>query len=139
MLLDENDECTEGKEITTAERCRQADDWAATLKIHPTRPTVEGDWQGVPYGCSVQVKGDKSIHFNEKKDTDNSRFENGEFVRICEKGLYYTYLLVYCHPFISSLLDNIYKLLSFSQNRKIGSCRQSSHRHLGDEGTKHNH
>ena len=90
MLLEANQECPDGKQITTAERCREADDWAADLKIHPTRPAVEVDMQGVPYGCSAQAEGDNTIHFNEKTDTDNSRFESGEFVRICEKGLCYT-------------------------------------------------
>ena len=96
-ILPENQECPEGNEIRTADRCREADDWAIAMKINPKRPALDVDVEGVPYGCSVQVKGDKTIHFNKKRDTNNKRFTSGEFVRICEKGLYFTYLVVYCH------------------------------------------
>ena len=86
VILEANKNCTEGKEIRTADRCREADDWATRMNIYPKRLPVEGSWQGVPFQCSVQVGGDKTIHFNENRDTDNSRFKDEEFVRICEIG-----------------------------------------------------
>ena len=99
MILEANNTCPQGKEIRTADRCREADDWATTLNIHPRRLPVEGTWQGVPFQCSVQVGGDDAIHFNEKRDTDNSRLTSGEFVRICEIGI--TSLLCLFNLFIA--------------------------------------
>ena len=89
MILEANKNCTQGKEIRTADRCREADDWATALNIHPEGSPVVGTMQGVPFQCSYLFKegGDHAIHFNDKRDTDNKRFTSGEFVRICEIGI----------------------------------------------------
>ena len=107
-MLKTNETCPAGNEITTEDRCREADDWATALNIHPRRLPVEGTWQGVPFQCSVQVGGDNAIHFNEKRDTDNSRLTTGEFVRICEIGITSLLYLFTC------LLPLYYTLLPFT-------------------------
>ena len=87
MILGHNEACPPGMEITTLERCVEADHWAKQLNLNPKRPIYYGIWDSVPYQCSVQVGGDDTIHFGDNIDTDNKRFASGEFVMICEKGL----------------------------------------------------
>ena len=86
MKLGPNEVCPEGTEITTMERCTDADDWATDLGLNPKRDVFLGRWNGVPFQCSAQVGGDDTIHFSTYSETSNSRFVSGEFVMICEKG-----------------------------------------------------
>lgn len=79
--------CKGGKEITTAERCKEADDWARSLGLHPRRPPYKGHWKEVPHRCSAQIGGDNTIHFSTNSQTNNKRFLSGEFAMICEKGI----------------------------------------------------
>ena len=86
MKLGPNEVCPEGTEITTIERCTDADDWATELGLVPRRHVTVGKWNAVPYQCSTQVDGDDTIHFSTNSETNNKRFVSGEFVMICEKG-----------------------------------------------------
>ena len=85
-MLGPEEKCPAGTEITTEERCKEADDWALAMGFSPTRPVQSGRWNGVPRQCSSQAGGDKAIHYNTFDATDNHRFTSGEFVMICEKG-----------------------------------------------------
>ena len=138
MILDPNNDCPQGKEINTADRCREADDWATTLNIHPVRSPVAGTWQGVPFQCSIQVAGDNAIHFNEKTDTDNSRLISGEFVRICEKGIICLLYLYTCFFYFATIcMISLTIFLSF-HNRKLRNCGRCSCKELEFDGTKFN-
>ena len=90
MILGPKEVCPVGTEITTGERCQEADDWALALShrgVSTSRPVQYGTWDGVPLLCSSQVGHDKATHFNFNDGTDDHRFESGEFVMICEKGI----------------------------------------------------
>ena len=82
----ENQTCPTGSEITSIERCQEAEGWASSLGLKPTRPLYTGNWLSVPFQCSAHNKGDDTFHFSTNDQTDNSRFVTGEFVMICEKG-----------------------------------------------------
>ena len=83
--------CPIGTEVTSESRCREAQDWAASLGLNPKRTLQVGSWNGVPYQCSAQVTGDDALHFSTNSNTDNSRFTTGEFEMICETGKNYSY------------------------------------------------
>ena len=99
-MLAANERCRDGHEITTAERCKEVDAWAVSLGINPRRLPKSGNWKGVPFQCSSQAGGDFTIHFNNNSQTSNARFTSGEFVSICEKGLYHKLILCLLINFI---------------------------------------
>jgi hypothetical protein len=82
-----NEKCPKGTEITTVERCVEADHWAKDLNLKPRRAVYYGRWKSVPAQCSSQIGGDHTIHFSDNLQSDNKRFVSGEFEMICEKGL----------------------------------------------------
>ena len=87
MKLGTNQVCPIWSEITTENRCKEADKWTKSLELHPKRAVLPGSWPDVPFQCSAQVGFDDTIHFSTNSQTNNRRFETGEFVMLCEKGL----------------------------------------------------
>ena len=87
--MDANVPCPSGTEIKSESRCQEAHDQASSLGLSPGRPLVVGSWNGVPYQCSAQVGFDDALHFDTNAGTDNSRFNTGEFVMICESGKHF--------------------------------------------------
>ena len=85
-----NEACPAGNEITSAGRCLEAETWASSLGLDPQRSFQTGSWHDVPFQCATQITHlnvlDHTFHYNTNDQTDNSRFTNGEFVMICEKG-----------------------------------------------------
>ncbi len=86
MKHEENKMCPEGLAINTVTRCKEANQWSATMSLNPKRDVRVGNWPSVPYGCSSQIGGDHTFHFSTNSMTDNGRFTTGEFVMICEIG-----------------------------------------------------
>ena len=80
-----NQVCPPGREITSIDRCIQAEKYSSSLGLSPKRPLKKGTWPGLPFQCSAQTKTDDTFHFSSNDNTDNSRFVTGEFVMICEK------------------------------------------------------
>jgi len=84
--------CPSGRAITTQADCQAAFDAVkADAGIMNRRPLQVGNWNGVPYGCSIQVGvvgdyyyHDYSAHWNAYSGTDNTRVSNGEFRLICK-------------------------------------------------------
>ena len=77
--------CQSGTEITTADECRHALEYASLLNITlGHRKTLVGpdNWGWVPYQCSYQAVGDQAFHFN-KKESDNGL---DIYRMICRKG-----------------------------------------------------
>jgi hypothetical protein len=94
FILEANQTCAPGTEITTASRCTEVSNWKAQLGIRPVRPVyVKDDWKSVPFQCSYQVEGDETIHFNRNPKSNNKRLTSGEFLMICDKG-YKLFLLM---------------------------------------------
>ena len=84
-----NEACPRGNEITSTDRCREAGELGLSLGLNPQRDFQTGNWHDVPFQCSTEIKGtvgDETFHFNSNDQTDNSRFTNGDFLMICEKG-----------------------------------------------------
>ena len=86
MKLGSNKICKEGLAINTVTRCKEANQWSATMSLNPIREVQVGNWPSVPYGCSYQVGGDYTFHFSTNSLTDYGRFTTGEFAMICEIG-----------------------------------------------------
>ena len=85
--MSKNQACPAGTEITSVDRCQQAAEYATPLGLDPKRSLQSGNWAGVPFQCSAQVKNDDTFTFSTNDNTDNRRFVTGEFVMICEKGM----------------------------------------------------
>jgi hypothetical protein len=86
----EKEACPKGNEITSVDRCREAEKWKLSLGLDPQRSFQTDSFFGLPFQCAAQVNaddfGDDTFHFNTDEQTDNSRFTSGEFLMICEKG-----------------------------------------------------
>ena len=80
-----NEACQRGNEITSIDRCKEAEEWILSLGLNPQRSLKTASWDNLPFQCSVEARDD-TFHFNTDDKTDNSRFTNGDFVMICEKG-----------------------------------------------------
>ena len=88
-----NQTCPAGKEITNIDHCQEATKYAWSLGLNPEKSLQIGSWTSVPYQCSAQVHYDDTFHFSTNSNTDNGRFVTGEFVMICERGIYEKYFL----------------------------------------------
>ena len=86
IKMDAGELCPLGQEITSQERCQEANGWAISLGLKPKRNLQIGSWGDVPFQCSAQLGGDNSFHWSTNSKTDNKRFTTGEFVMICEQG-----------------------------------------------------
>jgi len=89
--------CPPGTEIDNTFDCKSAYEVLRNEFVQPSkRGLVEGHWNGVPHGCSIQRdgsyvtdKGDASPHFNTYSPSDNSRSQSGEFRPLCMPGRYF--------------------------------------------------
>ena len=77
--------CPPGSEITTPDECKNAMTFATSLGISlmPAKPLVIGDYDHVPFQCSVQAggHGDQVMIFNQKETN-----VTGTNRMICKKG-----------------------------------------------------
>merc|ERR1712096_82976 len=84
--------CPRDRRIATVAECQAAFNVVkAKIGISHKRSMQVGKWQGVPFGCSIQVglPGDRyyhdySPHWNTKVNTNNARAATGEFRIICK-------------------------------------------------------
>jgi len=92
VLMPTAEYCPIGRGVRNSEDCQTAFNRikASNPKINNRRPLQDGNWQGVPYGCSIQMGNagdayyeDYSAHWNAKSDTNNARATTGEFRVIC--------------------------------------------------------
>lgn len=86
VMAPEAEVCPSGTAvITTVEECQIAFDAVKDVYGYvPLRTMQSAAWNGVPYGCSVQVDYDDAPHLNTDTNTDNHRLVTGEFRNICK-------------------------------------------------------